>query len=318
MATIAAWLDFNQGGVVAVDTLGRALPPARSGETSYERDYRVMTQLRALTAEWPGCSLLLTHHDRKASSPDFVDAGSGTKALAVGADTFLLLTRQRDDRRGLLQVTGRDITEGSYALNFDEGMWTLDGDNLDLAAKAAKARSVHLSDLSLDLIAAVNGADGPMSPADAAKAAGTDNDTAGKYLRRAAEAGHIRKAGRGLYVPVSEVRNTHTPPGRTRRFGHGHTHTGDGGAQARAGAPRRDSGQRGGAVSENRGVRALHERPRKDPVRYVLTEMGGCLAELEALAFAKGAPPRLTRLSVELTTKWQQLLDALAAEKEEQ
>jgi hypothetical protein len=65
-------------------------------------------------------------------------------------------------------------------------------------------------------------------------------------------------------------------------------------------------------------VRALHERPRKDPVRYVLTEMGGCLAELEALAFAKGAPPRLTRLSVELTTKWQQLLDALAAEKEEQ
>jgi hypothetical protein len=212
--TIAVWLEANQGGFVVVDTLGRALPPAASGETSYERDYRVMAALRSLTTAWPGCSLLLTHHDRKATSLDFVDAASGTKAIAGGADTVMLLTRPREERKGLLQVTGRDINEGAYALNFDGGVWSLEGGNLDLAAKAARA--LHRTEGSLgpasrDLIAAVDSAGGPVSPADVAEAVGIDNDTAGKYLRRLAAAGHIERQGRGLYVSLSECPNEYSP-----------------------------------------------------------------------------------------------------------
>jgi AAA domain len=213
LATIDAWQQANQGGVVAVDTLGRALPAARMGETSYDRDYRVMRQLKARVAAWPGSSLLLSHHDRKATSADFVDSASGTKAITGGADTVLLLTRPRDDRRGLLQVTGRDIDEGSFAVNFDGGAWTLDGGTLDLAAKAAHERrpAGNLSDTSLDLLAAVNAASGPVSPADVSAAAGVSNDTAGKYLRRLAESGRVQKSGRGQYVSVSERPNVNPP-----------------------------------------------------------------------------------------------------------
>ncbi len=121
VATIADWLTVNRAGFVVVDTLGRVLPPARQGETPYSRDYRVMTELKAVATEFPGVALLMNHHDRKALSADFVDSVSGTNGIAGGADTVLVLTRPREDSAGLLQVTGRDVTEGAYALLFDGG-----------------------------------------------------------------------------------------------------------------------------------------------------------------------------------------------------
>jgi len=66
LATIAAWLKVHQSGLVVVDTLGRALPPALSGEAPYNRDYRIMSELKAVADTWPGSSLLMNHHDRKA------------------------------------------------------------------------------------------------------------------------------------------------------------------------------------------------------------------------------------------------------------
>jgi AAA domain len=37
--TIAEWLEIYQSGLIVVDTLGRALPPALNGEAPYSRDY---------------------------------------------------------------------------------------------------------------------------------------------------------------------------------------------------------------------------------------------------------------------------------------
>jgi len=134
MATIAAWLEVYQSGLVVVDTLGRALPPAASGEAPYSRDYRIMSELKAIADAWPGCSLLMNHHDRKAVAPDFVDSVSGTNGIAGGADTVLALTRDRNEEDGLLQVTGRDVSEGAYALKFAAGIWRLEGGSLETAA----------------------------------------------------------------------------------------------------------------------------------------------------------------------------------------
>jgi AAA domain-containing protein len=107
LATIAAWLKVHQSGLVVVDTLGRALPPALSGQAPYNRDYRIMSELKAVADTWPGSSLLMNHHDRKAVAADFVDSVSGTNGIAGGADTVLVLTRDRNQADGLLQVTGR-------------------------------------------------------------------------------------------------------------------------------------------------------------------------------------------------------------------
>jgi hypothetical protein len=206
-ATIAAWLEVYESGLVVVDTLGRALPPAFSGEAPYSRDYRIMSELKAIADAWPGCSLLMSHHDRKAIAADFVESVSGTNGIAGGADTVLVLTRDRNQPDGLLQITGRDVSEGAYALTFDAGIWTLDGGSLETAAKAAATRRATsgLADRSRDIIEVLTSSELPMTPADVAAELDIDNDTAGKYLRRLAGAGRLQKVGRGIYTPVSEA-----------------------------------------------------------------------------------------------------------------
>jgi hypothetical protein len=221
-ATIAAWLGVYQSGLVVADTLGKALPDARNGETPYSRDYRIMSELKAIADAWPGCSLLMNHHDRKALSADFVESVSGTNGVAGGADTVLVLTRDRNQADGLLQVTGRDVSEGAYALTFDAGIWTLDGGSLDAAAKAAVTRRAEsgLGDRSRDIIEAVARHGDPVAPADIAAELDIGNDTAGQYLRRLARSGRLQKDGRGLYSPVSEVSERPKADRTPGRFGH--------------------------------------------------------------------------------------------------
>ena len=97
--------------------------------------------LKRIIDDHPGASLVINHHARKATSDDFVDAVSGTHGLAGAADTVLVLTRNRTETPGLLQVSGRDVAEGEYALNFTGGaVWQLEGRDLDQAAAAAIQR----------------------------------------------------------------------------------------------------------------------------------------------------------------------------------
>jgi hypothetical protein len=206
VATITEWLQLCPRGFVVVDTLGRVLPPAFQGETPYMRDYRVMSSLKAVADAFPGAALLLNHHDRKAVSADFVDSVSGTNGIAGGADSVIVLTRPRDDPAGLLQITGRDVTEAAYALTFERGVWELDGHGLDEAADRARERhaTMGLSDRSADVVAFVAGhAATGVRPAEIAKALGIDENAARTYLSRLTSAGRIDRATRGVYVPVA-------------------------------------------------------------------------------------------------------------------
>ena len=49
------------------------MPPAKAGETIYQRDYNVAATER-ITDAHPGLAVVVVHHDRKAESGDFVDA----------------------------------------------------------------------------------------------------------------------------------------------------------------------------------------------------------------------------------------------------
>lgn len=72
------------------------MPSAGAGETTYERDYRIVGGLKMLADAHPGSSIIVVHHTRKASGSDFVDAVSGTQGIAGAADTILLLQRDRE------------------------------------------------------------------------------------------------------------------------------------------------------------------------------------------------------------------------------
>lgn len=210
LATVTAWLELHPGlaPLVILDTLGKVMPPSLPGESSYQRDYRVGASLAALCAERPGVALLVNHHDRKAGAEDFVDSVSATHGLAGAADAVTALTRDRGGADGLLKVTGRDVAEAEYALEFREGScWRLAADSLAGAATLATAMraTAGLGDRSADVVGFVLAHPGGVTPTDVAAALALEPRAVRVYLGRLVEAGRIARPARGLYTPVASV-----------------------------------------------------------------------------------------------------------------
>jgi hypothetical protein len=209
--TIAAWLDRQHGvpPLVILDTLGKVMPPAEHGETSYGRDYRVGTTLKRLADQYPGMTLLTNHHDRKAAADDFVDSVSGTHGLAGAADTVIVLTRSRHETSGLLKITGRDVPEGEYGVTLHDGCaWDLDGASLEeAAARAREARvSGGVSDRSAEIIAYVAANPPHVRAGEVEEKFGQD---ARRYLKRLADSGRLRRLSRGIYTAVPSESVSH-------------------------------------------------------------------------------------------------------------
>lgn len=210
LATVAEWLDGHRDDapVVVLDTLGKVMPTALPGESSYQRDYRVGSALKRLVDDVSGASLITAHHDRKAESADFIDAVSGSNGLAGSADTIVLLSRPRHDLDGTVQVTGRDVPEGEYAVRYVDGCrWELAGDDLADSSRLASLRraSDGLGDRSAEVVAFVATTRKGARAGEVALALGIDQKQAGTYLGRLADAGRISRTGRGLYTPVESV-----------------------------------------------------------------------------------------------------------------
>jgi hypothetical protein len=201
-------------GLAVIDTLGRIMPLPLQGETTYQRDYRVSVALKRIADEHPGLAVVIIHHTRKAHSEDFIDDISGTHGLAGAADTIITVRRPRGRAEGVLQVTGRDVVEAQYAVNFRAGAWSLDGDDLAEARAnvARRADAAALSGRSADIIEFVRQHPEGVRAADVTGKFGPD---AARYLLRLAESGRLAKPKRGLYVvsKVSEVSDSQVNAG---------------------------------------------------------------------------------------------------------
>lgn len=219
MRTLGAWMDEFAGfnPVVILDTLGKLARTASAGETDYARDYRVGGELKALSDNNPGSSVIAVHHTRKAESTDFLDSVSGTQGLAGSADSIVVLRRNRVETQGSLSVTSRDAAEGEYRVELVGYRWTLVGDDLAAAAAAqseAKATD-NVGEDTAKIIAYVSRHPDGVRAAEVATALSLNADTVGRYLRRAEEAGRIDRAGRGLYTSVRSVRMSGTEEDQT-------------------------------------------------------------------------------------------------------
>ncbi|WP_084039282.1 AAA family ATPase [Demequina sp. NBRC 110053] len=206
--TIAAWLEVHgdRDPLVVLDTLGKVMPPSMPGEGAYNRDYRIGSKLKALADAHPGTCLIVVHHtNKRAAGDDWMDSTSGTNGLNGAADFTVTLTRTRGSTAGTLKVTGRDVPESEYAVTSDDGRWTLDGNTLADAARAAFQRGTTdgLGDRSAEILAYVASQADPVSPKQVDDA--LDIPDARVYLKRLADSGRLGRAGRGLYVPVTTV-----------------------------------------------------------------------------------------------------------------
>ena len=210
LTTISEWLDQHRGGIVALDTLGRIMPPAKPGQSSYERDYELGARLKAITDSHPQTTLLVVHHSRKAVSADFMEATSGTNGLNGAADFTIVLERERGENEARISLTGRDVQEGVYSATMPGGIWQLDGDGLVEAAARAKqvALEAGLGEDQRRILDYVARHPEGVRAADVTEAFGWEADkpdVARNYLKRLHDAGRINKPQRGLYTPVPSV-----------------------------------------------------------------------------------------------------------------
>ncbi|WP_344336069.1 AAA family ATPase [Brevibacterium salitolerans] len=206
-AMVRAWLGTHPQGVVSLDTLGRVMPPALPGESAYQRDYRVGAQLKAITDDFPGSTLIVVHHTRKQGSSDWMDSTSGTNGLNGAADWTLSLERSRNDGEAVIRVTGRDVPEGEYAATMTDGTWALMGTSLRDAADAVRTAQAQegLGDRSADIVGYISQNPQGVRAAELAQAFGMESNQARTYLSRLTKAERIANPGRGLYTPVASV-----------------------------------------------------------------------------------------------------------------
>lgn len=208
---IEAWISTlapDAKPLVVVDTLGRVRPPQRPTESMYDYDYRIGAALKRAADARPGAAIVVVHHDRKADSGDWVETVSGSNGLTGSADAVVLLRRDRGAAEGLLQITGRDVPDGEFALTFEDGFWDLAGDDLTTAGeragsvKAGMGKGDTVTKVVLHL--AVNPGSTPKQIADGLGLAAT---TVRQTLSRLAREGRVAHdpSTRSYSLPTTEI-----------------------------------------------------------------------------------------------------------------
>ncbi len=192
-----AWLAEHPGRrLVVVDVVARVRGQVDDRVNRYDADYHAMAELKKL-ADRHGVAILVLHHTRKAGAEDYLDTVSGTHGLAGAADAVAVMTRARTSADAVLQVTGRDVEERSYALRFSPsiGTWTLLDEPPEVLEMGDTRRRIHalLEDA------------GPMTPKQIAEALGLDANTAKVTAWRMAEKGQLDTADGQYFLPVTPV-----------------------------------------------------------------------------------------------------------------
>ncbi|MFE5297301.1 AAA family ATPase [Streptomyces sp. NPDC056632] len=196
---IAGWLDRNPDArMVVIDVFAKMRGQAPAGVSAYDADYVAVGYAKRL-ADHYGIAVVLVHHVRKAGSEDFLTEVSGTNGIAGAADATLVLKGARGKADGILHVTGRDVDEAEYALQFQaaSGAWQmLDGPASDYTVGDTRAAI-------LKYVRANPGA----KPKDMAAALPTvDVDTIRRTCSRMAADGQLTKDPGGRYYPDAQSR----------------------------------------------------------------------------------------------------------------
>ncbi|MFF3206651.1 AAA family ATPase [Streptomyces sp. NPDC002962] len=196
---IAGWLDRNPDArMVVIDVFAKMRGQAPAGVSAYDADYVSVGYAKRL-ADHYGIAVVLVHHVRKAGSEDFLTEVSGTNGIAGAADATLVLKRARGKADGILHVTGRDVDEAEYALQFQaaSGAWQmLDGPASDHTVGDTRAAILRY-------VRANPGA----KPKDMATALpNVDADTIRRTCSRMAADGQLTKDPGGRYYPDTQSR----------------------------------------------------------------------------------------------------------------
>jgi hypothetical protein len=183
--------------LVVVDVFAKVRGVVSNGNVNrYEADYAAMASLKAL-ADKHSVALLVVHHTRKASADDYVDAVSGTHGLAGAADAVLVLSRSRGSADAKLQITGRDVEEAEYAMQFAsaQGAWSL---------LEGPADEYEVGETRRKILAYLR-ENAPATPKTIAEKLGIEYENVKKACQRMARDEQLGTDGSGAYYHLSPV-----------------------------------------------------------------------------------------------------------------
>jgi hypothetical protein len=174
--------------LIIIDLWERFRPP-RNGKTSqYSDDYAGLAEVQKTLAEFPQLAILVTSHQRKATSDDVFDTISGTLGLNGGADTLMVLAREEGAKT--LEVRGRDIAEYAIIVEQDDRLrWRYVGAKDHGASTPERKKIVE-----------VMRGKGALTVAKIAEAVGGSKDVVKNLLFKMHMAGTVQRTARGSYV----------------------------------------------------------------------------------------------------------------------
>jgi len=204
------WQRLNQGGesaldgycrkakprLLIVDVMQKLRPEGDGRKSVYQVDYSDIAPYQRLANEHR-CGVLILHHMNKMKdASDPADMVSGSTGLVGAADGWMLFHRVRGSENAQLQVSGRDVFESRYALDWqNETLWTLQGEAEEVARSREDAEVMEM------LVA------GPHSPKQVADRLQITRQAAGQRLRRMED--------RGLLISNGGVYSIRYSPGST-------------------------------------------------------------------------------------------------------
>ncbi|SPF56440.1 hypothetical protein SBA4_860019 [Candidatus Sulfopaludibacter sp. SbA4] len=182
-AELDRYLTRNPASLVIIDTLS-AVVQASGKRDVFRSDYNEVAILRQL-AERHKTAILVVTHLRKMAAESVVDAIAGTTGLTAACDAIWGLRRQSNGDV-LLEVTGREMEEKTYALHFETDPatfgWNFIGEGEDLKLSSERKEI-------LDLLRE----DGPMEPKQIATQLAKNPNTTRVLLRKMAVDGDVVK-----------------------------------------------------------------------------------------------------------------------------
>ncbi|QFP77466.1 AAA family ATPase [Deinococcus sp. AJ005] len=192
---IEDWLKAaSNPKLVIIDVWGRFAPTSSGvSKNEYEQTTRAMQPLQALANKY-GIAICLVHHTRKSSSDgsssaDPFDGILGSQALTSNMDATMMLTRTRMENDAVLRITGRDIEERQFNLNFDRDSFRWN----EVGGKLAPSLSPERQKV-LDAVAA-----GCTKTNDIVAHVGKGRTAVANMLKILCDDGHIEKTFRGSY-----------------------------------------------------------------------------------------------------------------------
>lgn len=105
--------------VIVIDTLQKVRSDY-NGKNNYANDYKEVGTIKDFADE-NGLAVILIHHLKKGNDNDIFGKVSGTNGITGTADTTIVLDKQnRYDKETILSITGRDVDQNQYILNFNK------------------------------------------------------------------------------------------------------------------------------------------------------------------------------------------------------